>query len=238
MVRLPLVDATEVTGGGERPLERGPSARFVIDPPLRNTRPRVEELELLGAVLDADPEAEAAFVVRYSALIEHCVRRVARSRASWVTRDDLQDIISEVWVSLWERDKLRLRRFDPSRRVKVSTWIGMLARNCAIDWLRAHQDRALAAQVLPDLAGRDPLPTEQVEHRERWELASRALKRLSDEERRFMRAWYVDGRDSRDLARQLGITVATVYTRRFKIVAKLAQVVDRLPPAPVRRVVN
>jgi RNA polymerase sigma-70 factor (ECF subfamily) len=73
-----------------------------------------------------------------------------------------------------------------------------------------------------------PLPTDEVERRQRRELAAQAMQQLSHEERRFMKAWYVDDRPPEELADEFGIAIGTVYSRRFKIQAKLARAVDRL----------
>jgi RNA polymerase sigma factor (sigma-70 family) len=187
------------------------------------------ERKLLLAVLDGDPEAEREFVERFVPLIERCVRRLARSHCSWITEEDVRDVVGEVWVNLWDNDKHRLRRFDPSRPIKVSTWVGLLARNKTIDWLRSQALRTVSVdQVDVEHESGQLTPQEVVEQREREQLAGQAINGLNRDDRRFMQAWYVEGRDGKELASRLGVAVATVYSRRFKIVAKLARSVETL----------
>jgi RNA polymerase sigma-32 factor len=57
---------------------------------------------------------------------------------------------------------------------------------------------------------------------------SEALEALSAADRAFLEAWYLEQRDPVTLAEEFGIALGTVYSRRFKIQAKLARSVRRL----------
>ena len=190
---------------------------------------RRSELRLLAGVLRGDPEAERAFVERFVPVVEGCVRRFGRSKR--VSAQDLEDMIGEVWLSLWENDKHRLRRFNPAREVCVSTWIGVLARNCSIDYVR--QLRTPGAMVDEETVDGAPLPPDAIEQRERAAMARRALARLSEEELEFVRSLCIDEQETEAIAEELGIALATVYTRRFKIATKLAREVRRMEQPPL-----
>ena len=58
--------------------------------------------------------------------------------------------------------------------------------------------------------------------------AGEAMEQLSAEDRRFLEAWYLDETEPEKLAKRFGIAVGTVYSRRFKIQAKLTRAVKRL----------
>jgi len=182
-------------------------------------------------VLRGDVEAERAFIARFEPVVAGCVRRLARG--SRVSEHDIEDMVSDVWLSLWENDKHRLRRFDARRDVRVSTWIGALARNRSIDYLRGLQRPGNAEEV--EQVDPAPLPPDELEWRERVALASRAMDELSEEERVFLRTLCVDELESEEIAEQLGIALATVYSRRFKIAAKLARAVEKLQRDRQRR---
>jgi len=176
--------------------------------------------------------AREAFFLRYSQVVEARVRQILRRAGRWISEDDVQDTVSEIWLSLFEDDMRSLRRFDPGRQIKVATWVGLLARNKTIDKLRtSHLGRTVS--IDDGTATREPpccrpLPVEQVEQREERELALQALAELSQEERRFMNAWYVEDRQPEELADEFNIAIGTVYSRRFKIQAKLAKAIGRL----------
>jgi RNA polymerase sigma-70 factor (ECF subfamily) len=193
---------------------------------------REEELTLLSAVLDGDMAARKYFFVRYSAVIEARVRQILRRSHVWLSEEDIKDTVSEIWLSLFEDDMRCLRRFDPARQIKVSTWVGLLARNKTIDKLRtSHLGRTVSMDNDDqgfEPASPTPLPPEELERQERRELARQAMEQLSGEERRFMEAWYVDDREPEDLASEFKIAIGTVYSRRFKIQEKLTRAVSRL----------
>jgi RNA polymerase sigma-70 factor (ECF subfamily) len=189
---------------------------------------RGEELSLLSAVLSGDRRAGHRFFDCYKATIERSVRKVlGRGRGR---EEEVQDLCGEVWLSLLENDKRPLRRFDPSREIRVSTWISLLARNKAIDRVRGSHHRQHTS--LDELGSSEPvcaepLPSEQLEAEQQRDLAERALAELRGHDRRFLEAWYT-GCSPEELARREGISIGTVYTRRFKIQAKLAKCARRL----------
>jgi len=189
---------------------------------------RREELRLLLAVLRGEREAEEAFVERYTSIVEFCVRALSRNRG--VSEEDIEDIVSEVWLSLWEKEKHRLRRFDPARAVRVSTWVGTLARNKTIDWLRAQHPPALSLSSEGSWEPSDSAPPveEELERRQCLELARLAIEQLSQQDRGFLEVLCSEEHETEDLARRLGIAVTTVYTRRFKIAQKLSRLVESL----------
>ena len=111
---------------------------------------------------------------------------------------------------------------------RTLVWQGEISAGLLAD-LRSQQPRAnILEQGGDEVPETKPTPHDVVERQEERELAGRAMRRLNHEDRRFMRAWYLDGHDGQELARQLGVAVATVYSRRFKIVAKLARSVEEL----------
>jgi RNA polymerase sigma-70 factor, ECF subfamily len=203
---------------------------------------RQQELQLLSAVLDGDHRASRSFFDRYNCTIEMCVRKVLRSRNRLASEDEVRDLVGEIWLSLLEDDKRPLRRFNPEREVRVSTWIGLLARNKAIDRLRLRQERTVSLdQSEGDEPSADaPLPSDQLEQREEQAIAARALDDLSAHDRAFLEAWYLSEREPEAMAGDFGISLGTVYSRRFKIQAKLTRSIRKLcrpgrRPAPRRK---
>lgn len=195
---------------------------------------RRAEQRLLARVLRGDPRAWAELSRRYQNLIVSCVIRVLRRYGASFNTDDLADLVSEVWVVLLRDDMRKLRLYDPARGYRLASWLGLMATNCTIDQLRLRSSSGQCS-YLEDLSGAERLlvdetvhPESELEAQEAASLARRALDALSSEERSFVISCFHDERDPEELASELGVTVNTVYSRKFKIREKLSRIVADL----------
>jgi RNA polymerase sigma-70 factor, ECF subfamily len=192
---------------------------------------RKEDLTLLRQVLEGQQSAWTRFCQRYESLIVGCVLRVLRRYNATFNSEDLADLVAEVWVTLLRDDMRKLRLYDPERGYKVASWLGLLASNCTIDQLRL---RASETSYLEDMTCVETLlvdtsrPDAGIEQEEEACMARRALGQLTREERQFVVHCFHEERNPSELARDLGIAVNTVYSRKFKIREKLVRIVADL----------
>jgi RNA polymerase sigma factor (sigma-70 family) len=199
-----------------------------------------EEMALLQALLQATKKVQhdrlwADFVQRYERLIISCVVKALRRYGATFSRDDLDDLVGDVWLVLLREDMKKLRQYDATRGFRIASFLGLLATNATIDHLRARQAEATPLDdVIEDYASmRAEAPRDTVEAREEAELARAALAQLSGDERAFVVDCFRDEVAPEDLARSLGVTTNTVYSRKFKIREKLQKIVRSLDGAPV-----
>jgi RNA polymerase sigma factor (sigma-70 family) len=192
----------------------------------------VEDLVLLQRLLGEPDHGRRQplwrlFVRRYERLIDICVRKVLRRYGVSPSRQDVDDIISDVWLALVQDDMRKLRQYDAARGFRLASFIGMVATNTTIDHLRGRQLRTTPIEDAFDGCAKDPwvVPRDTVEEKERAELARRALVQLTVDERDFFVECFQAERSPDELARDLGISTNTVYARKFKIRAKLAGIV-------------
>jgi len=133
------------------------------------------------------------------------------------------------------RDDLKkLRAYQPDKGFRLASWIALIATNTTIDRLRARQteDVFLDDMVTSDLAASANEPDQDAMERQRAELAQAALGELSPEERAFVNDCFHEQRAPEDIAREHGVAVNTIYSRKFKIREKLARIVRRLEEQP------
>jgi len=187
-----------------------------------------EETALLQALLAATKKVQhdrlwADFVQRYERLIISCVVKALRRYGATFSRDDLDDLVGDVWLVLLRDDMKKLRQYDATRGFRIASFLGLVATNATIDHLRARQaDATPLDDIIEDYAAlRAEAPRDVVEAREEAELARAALAQLSGEERAFVVDCFCDEVSPEDLARSLGVTTNTVYSRKFKIREKL-----------------
>ena len=195
----------------------------------------VEETQLLASLLKRAPEAVRQrrwgdFVARYERLIASCVLKVLRRYGALFSTEDLDDLVNDVWVTLLRDDMKKLRQYDAQRGFRIASFIGLVATNTTIDHLRSRQAEATPLdQVMEDYASLAQVaPRDSVEDREQAALAREALNRLTSDEREFVFEVFHSERSPEELARTLGVTTNTVYSRKFKVREKLARIVANL----------
>jgi RNA polymerase sigma-70 factor, ECF subfamily len=181
---------------------------------------------LVEAMINNDPRSWREFQRRYDRLIHRCITKVTRRFASVVMQQDVREIYATLLVSLLANDKHKLRTFDPERGNRFSSWIGLLAINCAYDYLRALKREpskgtlAEAADLVCDL----PDPYEQAVEHERAAIAARTLDGFSAKDRAFANLYFGEGMEPTEIARTMNISVKTVYSKRHKIQSRLESV--------------
>lgn len=121
-------------------------------------------------------------------------------------RDESEDVLQEVYVTIWRRAD----RFDKSR-ASVMTWMSTIARNRAIDRLRARGPLAHAEQV-EELEIADPAPaaTALLESAEAVGALQRCMAELDDRTAQAIRTAFFEGVTYEALARRLDTPLGTV----------------------------
>lgn len=206
---------------------------------LRTAYDDLTDGELVAAVIAREPAAWPTFFAKYERLILACIRRALRRYGASHAEEDIEDLASQTAVNLVKDDYKKLRTFDPGRGYKLSSWVGLIATNTALDSLRrrAPTDVWAAASIddtdpgLPALTSAARTPSEELERKDSVRLAQQAILDLSDSERLFLEYYYVEELEPEEIARLMGISLNTVYSRKNKIREKLAARVSSFMPS-------
>ena len=179
--------------------------------------------QLIARLIKSQPLAWREFERRYERLIDRCILKVTRRFSSVVSADDVREIGATLRLSLLANDMHKLRTFDPERGNRFSSWIGLLAINCAYDYLRSvrREPGKAALTEASDLAAETPDPFETVVSRQRANIAQKLLESFSARDRAFAALYFGEGLDPNVIARRLNISVKTVYSKKHKIQARL-----------------
>jgi RNA polymerase sigma-70 factor (ECF subfamily) len=108
-----------------------------------------------------------------------------------------EDLTQEAFLRAW----MNRHRFDPARG-RPAAWLMAVARNSAIDYLRAARPQTMD---VPPLPAESPDPCDVYAVR-------RALARLAPEERRALELAYEEGLTQAEIARRIGRPLGTVKT--------------------------
>ena len=168
------------------------------------------DLGLLQRIVARDTAALAELYDRHSRLLFGLVLKIVRDRA------EAEEILQEVFIRVWTRAELYDSRLGGPR-----PWLVRLARNCAIDRLRARRTRDAVNQPALDEAKAHPalssvhVPTPEavVIHAERRGTVVEALARLPAEQARLIEAAFFEGYTHSELATLFGLPLGTVKTR-------------------------
>jgi len=138
-------------------------------------------------------------------------------------REESEDVLQEVYVTVWRRAD----RYDASR-ASVMTWVSTIARNRAIDRLRARGPLAYADQVedleIPD--GAVSAETLLVAAGEAGRLHD-CLAELDERTARVIRTAFFEGVAYEALARRLETPLGTVKSWIRRGLAKLRGCLER-----------
>jgi RNA polymerase sigma-70 factor, ECF subfamily len=179
--------------------------------------------QLLAKLVKSHPLAWREFERRYERLIDRCILKVTRRFSSVVSVDDVREIGGQLRLSLLANDMHKLRTFDPERGNRFSSWIGLLAINCAYDYLRSirREPGKAALTEATDLVAETLDPFESVAQRQRARIAQALLETFSARDRTFAALYFGEGLDPVIIAQRMKISVKTVYSKKHKIQARL-----------------
>ena len=139
-------------------------------------------------------------------------------------QSEAEDVLQEVYVTVWRR----AGAFDPARGVSPITWLAALARNRAIDRLRAskaHLSRPLEAAA--EVADPAPLAGETLIQAELgWRLAA-CLGELEPAHAAYIRSAYFDGMTYAALAEAAGAPLGTMKSWMRRALLRLRTCLDR-----------
>jgi RNA polymerase sigma-70 factor, ECF subfamily len=187
--------------------------------------PTVEETEadmaMLQAIGQRDVKAFQEFYRKFSGLLYTTIYRVLNDH------QDTEDIMQEVLVQVWQKAHL----YEPAKG-KPMTWVTTLARNRAIDRIRAKQRRSrlncdfeLESKTVQPEFVEDT--SDILISKESDRVVQSAVMELTPEQQQAIQLAYFNGLTQSEIAVQLGEPLGTVKARIRRGVQRLEQVVKR-----------
>lgn len=187
-----------------------------------------DDAALVRRLLDGDERAWRELISRHGPAVRRCITSVTSRFRGMLSADDEQEIFSSFCIRLLQNDRSKLEAFDPARGCSLGTWLGMVALQTSYDFLRKRRrESGRDHQTAPDaLSAVGPDPFDRCLEQERLRLARRLLGRLSERDREFLDHLCSDRFEPEELARRMGISVSTVYTKKHKLIGRLSRWVD------------
>jgi RNA polymerase sigma-70 factor (ECF subfamily) len=127
-------------------------------------------------------------------------------------RQDAEDVVQEVFLTIWRK----AAEYDPAR-ASPAAWLMTIARNRAIDRLRARAARPTApAEALEPLADPHARADKTADDADTARTLGRALSGLEPRHAAVIRAAYLDGLSYHEISMREGVPVGTIKTWVFR----------------------
>ncbi len=139
-------------------------------------------------------------------------------------RSEAEDVLQDVYLTIWRR----AGSFDPERGVSPITWLAALARNRAIDRLRAskgHLNRSL--DMIAEAPDPTPLASETIERDQAHHQLTTCLGELEPEHAGYIRAAFFDGYTYASLAEAAGAPLGTMKSWVRRALMRLRTCLER-----------
>lgn len=192
----------------------------------------LSDLELLAAVIGREPGAWQVFFKKHERLVVACIRRVYARYNVPLPQSELEDLVSSTCLDLVRGDFKKLRKYDPDRGYRLSSWLGLIATNVAHDALRRrappHESTDDEDSPLAELRSSLPDPLEILDNKEKTTILAQAITMLTPTDQEFVKLYYGESLSPEEIAEQSGVSVGTIYSRKHKIRGKLMKLVRGL----------
>lgn len=140
---------------------------------------------------------------------------VWRALGPAASAEDVEEIVSDAFLALWShRDSLR-----PDG---LKSWLAAVARNRAIDRLRAAPPTPLPLDEVREADG--PTPAEELERRLFSDALRRAVEALPPPDGQLVLRYYYEEEKLKDIARDLGLSVPAAKSRLLRARRRLKEV--------------
>jgi RNA polymerase sigma-70 factor (ECF subfamily) len=196
------------------------------------------DADLMARVAAGDHEAFAALYDRHVPAVYGAVLRYLRDPAA------AEEVVQETYLAIWQRPD----RYAADKGSLVG-WLLSIARNRAIDRLRAASRRPLLIGLDPGPSDREegnperlmdlgrPVgsgatadePSDVAERRWVQAVVRTALDGMSEPERQVLLLAYDDGLTQPEIAERLGWPLGTVKTRTRRAMLRLRAMLESIP---------
>jgi RNA polymerase sigma-70 factor, ECF subfamily len=159
------------------------------------------DITLIERIVARDEHAVADLYDRHNRLLYGLILRILRDRG------ESEEVLQEVFLAVWTRAESYNVTLGPP-----AAWLVRIARNRAIDRLRANSVRLRAVESAPDPPAAES-PESRASLSEQQLVVARALDALPRDQRELIEQAYFLGLTQSELADRFKLPLGTVKTR-------------------------
>ena len=170
----------------------------------------MDEGELLELLRSGEERGLDALLGQYGPLLRYVISPILDDPR------EREECLADITLLIWDR----VDRYSPARG-SLRAWLTALARNAALNRLRALRRRGTEDELHPELADPAPGPEETVLRREQAERIQEAVDQLSPMDRAIFYRKYYYLQSSDQMAAELGLSRRALEGRVYRLRQRL-----------------
>jgi RNA polymerase sigma-70 factor, ECF subfamily len=164
---------------------------------------------LLKQCLNQKPGAWQDFVDRFIGLFVHVIQHTAHARSAPLTNDDVDDLCSEIFMTLLAGDFAVLRNFRGES--SLATYLSVIARRVVVKEISQRRRARAMGHVDAHQAALDEAHAKsEIPRVENADEVAVMLSGLSRRDAEIVRRFHLEGKSYREISEQMGIPENTV----------------------------
>jgi RNA polymerase sigma factor (sigma-70 family) len=181
-----------------------------------------KEKTLLAGCVNGEKAAWDAFVLQYSALVYHTIRKTLTLHHTEARDDVMEDLYQEFFLSLLKDGCRKLGQFRGDHGCSLATWLRVIAARLTIDFLRKQSPPTGEASV--------GLPVDQTDsaysliEQERATMLAHALETLPAKDRILVDLFFRQALPPEEIAAIFKTSVSAVYTQKSRVLDKIREI--------------
>jgi RNA polymerase sigma factor (sigma-70 family) len=184
-----------------------------------------KERSLLAGCLNGEKAAWDSFVLQYSNLVYHTIKKTLSLHHAEPRANLVDDLYQEFFVSLLRNECKKLRQFRGARGCSLASWLRLLTVRLTIDFLR--KQAPTLSEVASAMSRHSPDSTEVFINEEQERLLNQAIQSLSPRDRILLDLCYRQAMASEEVAALLKTSVNAVYAQKSRLLERIREVLRR-----------
>ena len=184
-----------------------------------------KEQMLIADCLRSEKAAWDSFVLQYSNLVYHTIKKTLNLHHVEPRADLVEDLYQEFFLSLLRNEYKKLRQFRGAHGCSLPNWLRILAARLTIDCLR--KQAPTSGEVAGAMSRQGPDPAEPLLNEQQEKLLNQAIQTLSHRDRILLDLCYRQALASEQIATLLKTSVGAVYAQKSRLLEKIREALRR-----------
>jgi len=174
--------------------------------------------DLIERCIKREEKAWSEFIDRFSGLVYYSASQRLKRDGFRFNEQDVQDIVQNVFVDIWEKSKLA----EVRERNKIQAWLSIVGQTRALNFMRKKKERLLSEEEL--FSVENIISDRGAEYRaELIEELEKAVEEFPPREKIVLKLNIIHGKTHKEIAEFMNIpinTVSTIIARRKELLRK------------------